>query len=114
MIFTQLALFRCGFNKVVVQNSMLCKRYKRLKVTLNIFWSVLHLFVAVKENLPAMGCFDSNDPVIQGQKTINEQLEKKLKSWDKKYRKAIKVLLLGMANCQLCLCVMINNNKLTF
>lgn len=42
-----------------------------------------------------MGCFDSKDPVMEGQKTINRQLEKKLKSWNKDYRKAVKVLLLG-------------------
>jgi hypothetical protein len=58
-----------------------------------------------------MGCFDSKDPVIEDQKIINRQLEVKLKTWNKEYKKAIKLLLLGMANYQLCLRITINNNK---
>jgi hypothetical protein len=62
-----------------------------------------------------MGCFDSKDPVMRDQKIVSRQLEEKLKIWNKDYKKAIKLLLLGMATCQLCLCIRINNNnKLTF
>jgi len=42
-----------------------------------------------------MGCFDPNDPVKEGQKIRNRQLEKQLKIWNKDYMKATKVLLLG-------------------
>ncbi|GFG30691.1 hypothetical protein Cfor_07468 [Coptotermes formosanus] len=42
-----------------------------------------------------MGCFDSKDPVEREQKIVNQQLEKKLKTWNKDYMKAIKLLLLG-------------------
>jgi len=61
-----------------------------------------------------MGCFNSVDPAIGEQRIINRQLERQLKIWNRDYKKAIKVLLLGMANHQLCLCITINNNKLTF
>jgi len=60
-----------------------------------------------------MGCI-SQDPDIRDQKIRNRQLEKKIKIWNKNYKKATKVLLLGMANHQLCLCITISNNKLTF
>ena len=52
--------------------------------------------------------------MLEDQKIRNRQLEKKLKIWNRDYKKAIKLLLLGMANHHLCLCVTINNNKLTF
>jgi hypothetical protein len=61
-----------------------------------------------------MRCIKQPDPVLEEQKVINRQLEKKLKIWIQDYKNAIKLLLLGMANCQLCLCITINNNKLTF
>jgi len=54
-----------------------------------------------------MGCFDPKDPVTEDQKIRSRQLEKNLKDWNKDYQKATKVLLLGMANHHLCLCVMI-------
>lgn len=42
-----------------------------------------------------MGCFDSKDPVMRDQKIVSRQLEEKLKIWNKDYKKAIKLLLLG-------------------
>jgi len=53
-----------------------------------------------------MGCFAPKDPVIEDQKITNRELEKKLKIWND-FGKATKVLLLGMANHQLCLCIVI-------
>jgi len=41
-----------------------------------------------------MGCFNS-DAEIEEQRIINRQLEKKLKIWNRDYKKAIKLLLLG-------------------
>ena len=61
-----------------------------------------------------MGCLTTKDPMLEDQKIRNRQLEKKLKIWNRDYKKAIKLLLLGMANHHLCLCITINNNKLTF
>jgi hypothetical protein len=61
-----------------------------------------------------MGCLKPVDPAIEEQKITNRQLERQLKIWNRDYKKATKVLLLGMANHQLCLCITINNNKLTF
>jgi hypothetical protein len=61
-----------------------------------------------------MGCLIQKDPVIEAQKIRNRELERKLKIWNKDYKKATKLLLLGMANHQLCLCIMINNSELTF
>jgi len=42
-----------------------------------------------------MGCFDPEDPVAEDQKIRSRQLERNLKDWDKDYKKAKKVLLLG-------------------
>jgi hypothetical protein len=50
-----------------------------------------------------MGCL--GDPLIAEQRVRNRELEKKIKEWNRHYREAIKVLLLGMANRQLCLCI---------
>jgi hypothetical protein len=77
---------------------------------------MLHLFVAVawKENLTDMGCFKTIIPEIEAQKGRNRELENQIKVWMKNYEEAMKLLLLGMTNCQLCLCIMINKNKLTF
>ena len=61
-----------------------------------------------------MGCFPPQDPEIADQKIRNRQLEKLIEKWKKEYKEATKVLLLGMANHELCVGIMINNNKVTF
>ncbi|KAJ9592990.1 hypothetical protein L9F63_015360 [Diploptera punctata] len=42
-----------------------------------------------------MGCFGGSDSKNEQQKQVNRELEKKLKEWNKDYKKAIKILLLG-------------------
>jgi len=42
-----------------------------------------------------MGCLAPKDPTLEDQKIRNRQLEKKLRIWNKDYKKAIKLLLLG-------------------
>ncbi|XP_069690430.1 guanine nucleotide-binding protein G(f) subunit alpha isoform X1 [Periplaneta americana] len=46
-------------------------------------------------NLEAMGCFGGTDPEVQQQKRVSRELEEKIKAWNKDYKKAVKILLLG-------------------
>jgi hypothetical protein len=55
--------------------------------------------VSQKELPSAMGCFKESDPEIQNQKRISRELEEKIRCWSKNYKKAIKLLLLGMTSC---------------
>jgi hypothetical protein len=55
--------------------------------------------VSQKELSSAMGCFKGSDPEIQIQKRASRELEEKIKAWNKDYKKAIKLLLLGMTSC---------------
>jgi hypothetical protein len=43
-----------------------------------------------------MGCFKGSDPEMENQKRFSRELEEKIKAWNKNYKKAIKLLLLGM------------------
>jgi hypothetical protein len=43
-----------------------------------------------------MGCFKGSDSETQKQKRASRELEDKIKAWNKDYKKAIKLLLLGM------------------
>jgi hypothetical protein len=45
-----------------------------------------------------MGCFKGSDPETQNQKRASRELEEKIRAWNKDYKKAIKLLLLGMKN----------------
>lgn len=42
-----------------------------------------------------MGCFKGSDPETQNQKRASRELEQKIRAWNKDYKKAIKLLLLG-------------------
>jgi hypothetical protein len=46
-----------------------------------------------------MGCFKGSDSETQKQKRESHELEVKIKAWNKAYKKAIKLLLLGMIDC---------------
>jgi hypothetical protein len=55
--------------------------------------------VSQKELPSAMGCFKGSDPETQNQKRASRELEEKIRAWNKDYKKAIKLLLLGIASC---------------
>jgi hypothetical protein len=45
-----------------------------------------------------MGCFKGSDPETENQERTSRVLERKIIAWNKEYKKAIKLLLLGMTH----------------